>query len=188
MDTIVLFNPKAGDEYPGVIRLPLALLCISSLIHKRYKIKIVDSRVEIDWEQKFRRLIQNEPLCVGITSMTGEQIHNGLFASKIIKEYNKEIPVIWGGTHPTLLPEQTLENEYVDVIVRGEGEKTFQELVDALASGSPLKDIRGISFKEDCRIRHNKGRDYLNLNELPDLPYHLVNMECYVNTMLVGGK
>lgn len=188
METIVIFNPKPKGESPGVIRLPLALLCISSLIHNQYKIKIIDQRVETDWEQKFRRLIENEPLCVGITSMTGEQIHNGLFASKIVKEYNKEIPVIWGGIHPTLLPEQTLENEYVDVIVRGEGEKTFQELVDALASKSPLKGIKGISFKEDGRFRHNEERDYQNLNELPDLPYHLVNMEFYVNTMLLGGN
>ena len=35
--------------------------------------------------------------------------------------------LVWGGVHPTLLPEQTVANEFVDIVVRGEGEQTLCE-------------------------------------------------------------
>ncbi len=58
----------------------------------------------------------------GLTCMSGPQIRYGLeFAAKVRAEHPR-VPIVWGGVHPTLLPEQTAASELVDVVVRGEGE------------------------------------------------------------------
>ena len=52
------------------------------------------------------------------------------------------MPIVWGGVHPTLLPEQTAADARVDVVVRGEGELVVGALADALAAGAPLRRRR----------------------------------------------
>ena len=47
---------------------------------------------------------------------------------QICPEYNPHLKIVFGGTHPTIMPKQTLENKYVDIVVRGEGEETILEL------------------------------------------------------------
>ena len=64
--------------------------------------------------------------------MTEPQLQFALEISRIAKKYGNS-PVVWGGVHPSLLPEQTLENENIDVVVQGEGEETF------LRAGSSIR-------------------------------------------------
>ena len=71
---------------------------------------------------------------------------------KLIKKNFPNIPVIWGGWHPTILSVQTLKNPYVDVVIRGQGERTFAELVDALEKKKPLKDVLGVGYKKNSKI------------------------------------
>ena len=86
---------------------------------------------------------------------------------------------IWGGIHASLLPEQTLENPYADIIVVGEGEETFLELVKALESGTPLNNVPGICYKENGKVHHTADRPFVKLDEQPPLSYHLINMDHY---------
>lgn len=167
--------PKTGlDSLP---QLPLNLLSIASVLIKDYEVKIIDQRVDDNWAKKIISESRNS-ICVGITSMTGEQIQHGLDISKMIPKYSTNI--VWGGVHPTLLPKQTLENESIDFIVRGEGEIVFPRLLKAIIDKKELNNINGIGFKNKNGIRINKRDDYLDLNNLPDLPYDLLNMNNYV--------
>ena len=70
--------------------------------------------------------------------MTGPQIIRALETSKFLKGRYPDVPVVWGGIHPSLLPEQTLENPFVDIVVIGEGEATLLELVKTLKNKGPL--------------------------------------------------
>ena len=76
--------------------------------------------------------------------MTGPQILRALDACALVRATHPDVPIVWGGIHPTLLPEQTLEHPLVDIIVAGEGEATFAELVKALEAGAPLGQVKGI--------------------------------------------
>ncbi|MCX9010190.1 MAG: hypothetical protein OIN66_03605 [Candidatus Methanoperedens sp.] len=108
MDKVLLIFPKTGlDKYP---QLPLGLLSVASTIVKDYEVKIIDQRLEDNWAKKIDFESQDS-ICVGITSMTGEQIFNGIQISMIAKENTK---VIWGGIHPTILPKQTFVNGGVE--------------------------------------------------------------------------
>ena len=63
-----------------------------------------------------------EPVFVGLTCMSGPQIRYGLEFARKVRAESPRLPIVWGGVHPTLLPEQTAASELVDVVVRGEGE------------------------------------------------------------------
>lgn len=114
-----------------------------------------------------------------MTSHTGSVINHAIEISKFIKD-NSTIPVCWGGVHASLLPQQTLENPYIDFLVEGEGEETFSELVDALKYGKKLVGIKGLWYKKSGKIYFNEIRPQINLDDIPDLPYNLVDVENYV--------
>jgi len=187
MREIILIQPKTGIWSMLNIRLPISLLSIAAIPHKKgYKIKIIDQRLDPNWKQNLLKSLKNNPLCVGITCMTGKQIFYALEASKLVKE-NSDVPVIWGGVHATLLPKQTLENSYIDIIVLREGDIIFMELINALEKGKSLKKIKGIYYKDKNKIIKNPERGFIkNLDELPDLPYELVKVEKYAALDIEG--
>ena len=109
------------------------MLTIAAPLHQEgYKIKIIDQRTDNNWRNTLKEELKKNPICTAISAISGTQIGFGIAANKIVKEYNKEQRIIWGGTHATILPEQTLENEDIDIVVKGEGEKTFYELIKGL--------------------------------------------------------
>jgi radical SAM superfamily enzyme YgiQ (UPF0313 family) len=158
--------------------LPLSVLCASSLVDKEgYKVKIIDQRIDKNWEKNLRAELAKKPLLIGISSMTGAQIGYGLQISKIAKEF--DMPIVWGGVHPSLIPEQVLENNLVDMVVKGEGEITLLELANALEKGKKLDGIKGLWYKEGGKIKSNGDREFFDMNKLPQPPYHLVNVDDY---------
>ncbi len=181
MRNVILIQPIVGDwdEVRTSPSLPLALLCISTLVEKEYKVRIIDQRTDLDWKNTLKEELKKDVICVGVTSMTGVQIKHGLEASKIVKKESK-VPVVWGGIHPSLLPAETLKNEFVDIVVVGEGEITFYELVKHLDKGAVLDGIEGIWYKSNGVIKNNNPRPFVDLNTLPDLPYHLIEVKKYL--------
>ncbi|MBU4502864.1 MAG: B12-binding domain-containing radical SAM protein [Nanoarchaeota archaeon] len=184
---IILIYPKTGFDVKKVsIEVPLSVLSAASILDKEgYKVKIIDQRIEEkNWQKKLTQELKDSPICVGISSMTGTQIYFGIDAAKIIRKNNPETKIVWGGIHPTLLPKQTLESNYVDIVVKGEGEKTFFELVQNLEKGKSLREINGVAYKDDGKIIENPNvHDFLNLDKLPELPYHLLDIKNYIKMM-----
>lgn len=182
MSDIVMVMPVEGFwiKFRKGNHLPASLLAAATLLDKEgYDVKIIDQRVDLNWEGNLKKELKKRPLLVGVTSMTGPQIIHALNISRIVKQY--EIPVVWGGVHPSLLPQQTLENENIDIVVQGEGEITLLELVKALEKEKSLDGIKGVWYKDGTKIKSNEMRPFLDLNELPDLPYHLVNVDDYIS-------
>jgi radical SAM superfamily enzyme YgiQ (UPF0313 family) len=181
MGKVVLIQPKVGewDEIRSAPQIPLALLFASSLVEKDYEVKIIDQRLDKNWENSLRKELNSSPLCVGTTAMTGKQIKFALDALKIVKIESK-IPTVLGGVHASLLPEQTLANPNIDIVVQGEGEITFYELVKFLDKEKPLKQVKGIWYKNKECIKNSGMREFSDLNKLPDLPYHLIEVKDYL--------
>jgi len=178
MSNIILFFPKSEEH--DTILLPASVLMVAApLVKLGYVIKIIDQRVEKKWKEILLEEINKNPLIFGISALTGKQILNGLDASKLVKE-NSNVPIVWGGVHASLLPYQTLENKYVDYVIIGEGEETFLELINHLKTNSPLKEIKGLGYKQDNKIFINSCRDVVDLNTLWEIPYHLIDTEDYI--------
>lgn len=126
------------------------------------------------WKEIGKKISTQKPDIVGISVMTGK-LGSALNVARIIKDFDKDIPVVFGGPHPTILPEETLKNEVVDIVVRGEGEYTFLEIVKNIESDE-LRKVLGITYKDDNnKIIHNPDRPLIqNLDELPFPARHLL--------------
>jgi radical SAM superfamily enzyme YgiQ (UPF0313 family) len=161
--------------------MPLALLAIGSVLDSsRYEVILVDGRIE---ENPLEILKQHlsEALCLGVTCLTGSPIKDGLSITHQLKSLRKDLPVIWGGWHTSLFPDQTLRDEpSIDITVQGQGEQTFKELVEALENKSPLSKITGICFRnEQGEVVKNPARIIAPMDQFADVNYDLIDVEKY---------
>jgi radical SAM superfamily enzyme YgiQ (UPF0313 family) len=115
--------------------------------------------------------------------MAGSQIYFAIEAAKIVRRLtNGKIPIVWGGPHPSTIPEQTLRSEYTDVVCIGEGDITFQELVDTFTKKGRLNEIMGIAFKDKKgEIVFTPARPLLDVETLLPVPWDLLDVEKYIH-------
>ena len=84
------------------------------------------------------------------------------------------IPVIWGGIHPTASPEESIK--YTDIVCLGEGEDTLLELAQKMEKGEDFSDIKGLWFNKGEQIIKNKLRGtFADLDRLPFFDFSLEN-------------
>lgn len=170
--------------YPGKYQkteanIPLSVLSLAGPLQESgFEVLIIDQRVNKDWEVIIEDSI-NDAIFAGLSTLTGNTILYGLEIAKFIRKINSKVPLVWGGVHPTIATEQTLENEFVDIVVKSEGEITAVELAECINKQGDLSSVDGISFKRGNRIFHNQDREFLNLDELPDIPYNLLDASKY---------
>lgn len=184
MSDIVLIFPKTGFDVGATVAPPHSLLTIAApLKNSGYKIKIIDQRVNSNWKDELMLELKSNPICIGISSMTGSQINFALEAARLVRQEakNEKLPIVWGGPHPSILPAETLENEFVDIVVIGEGDVTFFELVRALEDKRSLKEIRGVAYKENGRVVLTTVRELLDVETLLPTPWELLGIEKYIH-------
>lgn len=176
---IVLYNPNAV-----FFTLPLALLAVGSALDPaRYAVHIVDGRLERDPVEAVLAEI-DDALCLGITVLTGAPIRDALRVSRAVKARRPDLPIIWGGWHPSLFPTETLADPAVDVTVQGQGEVTFAEVVERLAAGADLSGLPGTVIRREnaasgARVLVNPPRALADMNALPAHNYALIDVERY---------
>lgn len=180
---ILLFNPRSIRAV-GDSSLPMGLLMAASCIYNEFRIVVVDQRIERSWKQQVADFLDKGPLCVGITAMTGGQIKEGLRVSEMAK--SKGCPVVWGGTHPSLLPEQTLSHPSIDYVIEGEGEESFAELAREFGRKESPEGIKGVWRKWDDQKSYGGPRAFVDLDRLPPIPYHLVHLNRYIRSSSFG--
>ncbi|MBI5870721.1 MAG: B12-binding domain-containing radical SAM protein [Actinobacteria bacterium] len=126
-----------------------------------------------------KRIATSKPSFVGISAFTCNQTK---FSAHLSKELKKlcDVPVVWGGVHATMVPESTLNEDYVDAIVIGEGEETAVEFADAIEAGKDLRNVRGIGFKQDGELIITEPRPLIeNLDDFK-LDWNMVDVSRYL--------
>jgi radical SAM superfamily enzyme YgiQ (UPF0313 family) len=186
---VVLFFPNTGFDIKGVsVDLPLAVLNLAAFLRDDFDVSIIDQRVEPDWRERLTCELEQEPLCLGVSSMTCPQILYGLEASIMARKISPNTVTVWGGVHPTLMPRSTLRNALIDIVVRDQGEVPFAMLLQALAKNRrtdlrklpSLSFIDGGTYVETPLLKETKNR----LDQFPELPYDLLRagVETYVGS------
>ncbi len=179
---IILFYPSSGGSFKSSYSPPHSMLSLASELITEYEIRIIDQRIDPDWKKKLVKYLKTNPLCVAFSAMTGPQIKCALEAAKLVRSVSgNSVKLVWGGVHPSMLPDQTLDNEFVDIIIRGEGEVSFRNLVGKLRKEKSLSEVKGISFKKDGKNKHNPDAPLFDVNKTKPLPWHLVNVERYID-------
>ena len=181
MESVVLIQPKGEflERLQKKLYMPLGLLQISSRIYKDHKVRVIDQRIDKKWKKHLIKGLGKNPVCVGMTAITGKQIKNALDISRFVKE-NSNAPTVWGGVHPTLEPYSTIKSNYIDFVLEGEGEITFRDLVNALSKNKSLKNIGGLWYKEKNKIKKGPKKRLIDLNKTPFLPYKLIDINNYI--------
>lgn len=180
MSKILLINPGHDNEHEIYKHIshrrihrdppPIALLYIGTyLVENGYKVEIIDTHIEEDYIKLINEKVkENHYLFAGITVVIGKFLKNAKEITNLIRRINPELPIVWGGIMPSILPEACLIEYKPDFIVRFEGEETCLELANALEAKLSPEDIKGISFMENGKVRHNPSRlPKLNLDEYP---------------------
>jgi anaerobic magnesium-protoporphyrin IX monomethyl ester cyclase len=173
---VVLFQPPCGGKPFGP---PLGLLSLAaSLRESGFEARIIDAAIDPDYLQTIEREIAS---CVafGVSVLTGPMILDAIAASRLVRRLRPEVPVIFGGWHPSLLPEQTLREDFVDIVVRHQGDHTLVEILRRLQAGQPLDLISGCWFKRNGRIHSSPDRPALPLSQLPSPAFDMVDFEAY---------
>ena len=129
-------------------------------------------------EEKIRKF---KPDVVGLTATT-PAIYDAYEAARIAKELNPETLVIIGGPHATFTAEEVLtECRHVDLVVMGEGEQTFGEILERYERGGGFADVLGVAYRsEDGVVKVNPPRPLIrNLDDVPIPAYDLLPMDRY---------
>ena len=172
---IVLYNPTAVFW-----TMPLGLIAVGSALDpEKYEVKIIDARLEKDPVGAVLAECK-DALCLGMGVLTGDPIHDALKVSRAAKQARPDLPVVWGGWHPSLFPQACLDEPCVDVAVSAQGEETFAEILDRYQAGRDLAGVLGATWRDTSSIVHQNGpRPTRDVNDLPAHNYDLVPVEAY---------
>ncbi len=187
MRIVLCFPPISNQIFLQILRRgitspPLGLAYLaSSLEEAGHNVKIIDS-LAMNYNQGdiYNQIKSFEPDVVGVSSST-QAVYDSL---KILKNVKENLPgclTLLGGPHPTALAKELLlECPYVDVVIKGEGEKTFVELLEKKKK-IKYSEVKGIVYRCGDRIVDNGPRVRIkNLDDLPLPAYHLLPMEKYL--------
>ncbi len=180
----VLYFPNTGSSL-NWYRAPLGFLSLgASLEEAGYKTVIVDGNCGKESELRLLSILKDhDVIFLGISAMTGVQILDGLQVARSFRELKPDTPIIWGGWHPTLMPQQTIKHDLVDIVVKGLGEENIVKIASCLKNGEPLKGIPGILYKKGGLVEEGpEDKLPFDVNAFPRAAYHLIDVEQYITT------
>ena len=184
----LLINPKSSLPIDTRTSPSLGLAYLAAVSEQAgHQIRVYDGDVEaLPLEATLREF---EPHIVGITANT-TQITAAWRDAAIVKQVS-DTPVVLGGPHPTVLPDESAAKPFVDAVVRSEGEATWTEILSRLdkaelsTTGMWWDGILGVTFRQaDGSAVSAPDRPPIPVEELDTMPFpawHLFRLEQYTN-------
>jgi radical SAM superfamily enzyme YgiQ (UPF0313 family) len=169
MRILLLSMPDSFEHTPTVaIRMPNgALGSLAGNVDPQHEVAIADLvLVQSSVRRTIERLMaQFQPDLVGLSVMTFQR-PTARRVIALVRALKPEVRVVVGGYDPSLAPEEWTDPAIgVDVIVRGEGDITFRELVRALDAGHPLEGVKGLWFRDGAVFRRTPNREIARLDD-----------------------
>jgi anaerobic magnesium-protoporphyrin IX monomethyl ester cyclase len=214
---VLLINPTITSRRSA--RFPLAVLNLSAALDGTYPSSIIDGNKDRDFIATALGVLARGGIgAVGVSVMGGPQLSSAIAVSRAVRARFPSTPIIWGGHFPTIAAEAALRSPYVDYAIRGQGEDTLVELLNAIfhdqyqgAAGGchrlgldagelsaiagqglgagGLGAIGGLSWRSDERIVHNPNRPFSAAGAARPLPYErLGNPRQYLARTYLGRR
>jgi anaerobic magnesium-protoporphyrin IX monomethyl ester cyclase len=177
MLSLTLVSPPQFTQYP---QPPLGLALLAAILEEKgYNTTILDANAMGLRPEEVVPLAAGADV-VGITAMT-PTVTAALDIARHLKRAAPDRTIVMGGAHATLLPEETLNSApEIDFIVRGEGDITIIDLLEALQEKRPVGDIPGLSYRTEGGFKHTANRAaLLDMDSLPFPAYHLLPRRKY---------
>jgi radical SAM superfamily enzyme YgiQ (UPF0313 family) len=186
---IVLLHPKAVR--PHNRRFPLAILSIAAVLEGKEDFTIVDGNLDTNPGSTLDKIVVSSSVeLLAVSVMPGPQMVAAIALCKDFRKKHPRVRIVWGGYFPSLYTDATLNAPYVDYAIKGQGEDTLLELLEALRGLRRFTDVRGLSFKDAFGLHvHNAERPLRSPNDFPTLPYHrLESVERYLLPTFLGKR
>ena len=177
-------------SHAGAASPPLGLACVAAALERSgARVGLLDAHaLRMDEQAILSHVREFTPDAVGLTVMSS------MFAAaarltRLIAALPGKPLVVWGGPHPTVRPEESLERGGANLVVLGEGEMTAVDLAAHLGEGPEAwRRIPGLAFAVGGKVEHTAPRDLIeDLDSLPFPAYHLLPMDRYA-TLHTGTK
>jgi len=174
MNTILVYPDLAYSELQRPAP-PYSVLFIADALQRAgVEVSVFDLRYD-SAEAVVRAVTTYAPDYVGLSVMTGPQIRSALTVAAAIRKAAPATRLVWGGIHPTILPAETLRHPYVDLVIRGDGEQAYRQLVQGMA----WPRIPGLAFFHNERICDNGLAPPTKMTSV-SVPWDLVDARRYV--------
>lgn len=170
---ISIISPNFSSDV-SVVDIGMTYLATYLNERTEHKANIIDFTYHRgDWKRHLKKNIESfKPDIIGISTVSMFMQYTKKIAKEIKEKYG--LPVILGGYHPTLCPEDAISPAEVDAICIGDGEYALTEYLDAMKKGTTKKGIRGIWYKEEGKIYKNPLRELIqDVDSLPIPNYDL---------------
>lgn len=189
--SVTIYQEAHIDPHP-----PLGLAYLAAYLEQnKFEVKILDvlalgiktrekkgkgTRVGLS-ARKIKRYIKDyNPDIVGVGTMFTPFAEDAHEIAKLVKSVNQKILVVSGGAHSSIDPKLVLKDNDVDVVIRGEGEVTFLNLVKAMAKKGGWRKVTGISYRRGKKVVQNPPTPFIkDLDTLPFPARHLLPMDIY---------
>ncbi len=176
---ILLINPSQEEVY-GKLKAPthppMGLAYVGAVLEQhKHQVTILDVDSEgISTDRIVEKYIRPDSFdLVGLIVVT-PTFKRAVRMCQAFKEARPSIITVLGGIHPTIQPRSSAEPEHVDFVVKGEGEETARDLVEALEGKGAFAQINGLVWKKEGRIIENPPRLLApDLDLLPFPAWHL---------------
>ena len=185
---IILYNPRATR--PRNRRLPLSVMALAAVLEGREEYQIVDGNLDDNATEMVLDLIRrNNVELLGVSVMPGPQMVSAMNTCKEVRKQFPKLPIVWGGYFPSTYTDACLNVRYVDYVVRGQGEDTLLELLDAMRGKRGFETIQGLSYRDIFGLhRHNPERLMKPPDAFPWSPFHRVPVEKYLRPSFFGKR
>lgn len=174
---IALISPNWEDQNPYP---PLGLAYLGAVLEKAgLTVNIFDLTLEHDkpFEKMLEEIVISSPDIIGLSAMSHNYV-NALEIAKFLKK-NTNATIVFGGPHPTIMPEEVLQNEFIDFVVLGEGEETFLKMCQCLQV-KKFDGIDGLCYKNNGKIVIQPKKHFIkDLDKLPFPARHLLKLDSY---------
>jgi anaerobic magnesium-protoporphyrin IX monomethyl ester cyclase len=185
---IVLFlphraDPKRGERFSADL-LPLELLQIASgPVADGYDVVLIDAMIEPDYLRKIDEACEGA-LLFASSCILGYQVYDGYVAAKMVREKHPNLPIIWGGWFPSVIPDLYFEHGIADAVGIGQGELTFREVVKAVDAGEDLANVPGLAVQRDGKVIYTAHRPVVGFDHFERVPWELLEYDRYVALQL----
>ncbi len=177
---ILLVNPPwAANQEAGSGRyLSVGVVLIGTILRNAgYRVTLIDGSIDRDYQELFAVALRSEPhLFVGFSVMSS-QVGIAYEMSLQAKATLPSTPIVWGGFHPTIYPEQTASDPSIDYVVAGEGINAVVPLADYICTMGRLDDVRGVYYSVGDEVRFTGQQQLAEFNQIPDIDWSLLNQD-----------
>jgi len=170
---ISFINPLLGGDFSA---LDIAITTLATYVNERsrHKASIIDLTFRRrHWKSALKKSIKKDhPDTIAISCNTMNMQYVNTIMQEVASEYN--LPIILGGHHASIYPDETISMPACDAVCIGDGEAPLVEFLDRKEDNETMEGARGIWAKEKGKIIRNLGGSFReNLDDLPTLNWDL---------------